>query len=139
MPLSSAPLIICFLLVYMTSVWGQFSSFPFKIVDNSFLKFPNATNVTQTSKQVATKINCIEDCVEILWCLSINFKKSAEESGLHLCEFFSADVFNNEQHLQENEGYIHYSVKVNRKRVCLNISWSIQHVFFNTSGIPAYP
>lgn len=118
-PLTTS-LVVCILSFNIAFVQGQFTPFHFDIVHDSFLKFPNSTNsanVTQTTKQVTSKASCIEDCIDTPGCLSINFKKSAEANGLHLCEFLSSDIFKNKQHLQKNKEYIHYSLKVNNDKL----------------------
>jgi len=93
---------------------NQFLPFQFDILNHTLFSPRNMISLKLIEKttHVFFQPECVLNCVDTPWCRSLNFKLTAKDDGLHVCEMFSVDKFSNERDLRRNQDYIHYSIKV---------------------------
>ena len=101
---------LLFSVFFTSSRANQYEPFEFDVQDRT--RFLPQGNVTQQTKSVSFKPDCVLSCIDTPWCRSVNFKLTPQADGLYSCESFSVDKFSNERYLQPNQDYIHYSFKV---------------------------
>ncbi|XP_031555407.1 MAM and LDL-receptor class A domain-containing protein 1-like isoform X2 [Actinia tenebrosa] len=56
-------------------------------------------------------MDCVFTCLEVPWCLSMNFQTTAQNNGLHVCELLSTDKYTHPQNMVQNNAFTHFSMK----------------------------